>query len=219
MRVVSLITACIMNRSLMEFAWMDTAAGDPAENLRLDEELLDEGKAIVRIWESNRECVVLGHASRPERDLHLDVCERARIAVLRRCSGGGAVVLGPGCLNYSIVLPLAAQPKWRDVRYSLVWAMDRMRRALALPGLRCEGDSDLALNRRKVSGNAQRRTHRAILHHGTLLYNFDPARAERFLKPPHCEPRYRGGRSHRDFLGNLPLTADEIRRRLAAAWC
>ena len=49
--------------------------------------------------------------------------------------------------------------------------------------------------------------------------NFDGTRAERFLKPPLREPHYRAGRTNGDFLGNLPLTADEIKRRLVNAWC
>jgi lipoate-protein ligase A len=59
----------------------------------------------------------------------------------------------------------------------------------------------------------------AILHHGTLLYNFEASRAERFLKPPQREPRYRAGRGHTEFLGNLPLTAGQIRERLREGWC
>jgi lipoate---protein ligase len=203
----------------MDFAWINTAANDPIGNLRLDEELLDQGAAVLRTWESGLDCVVIGHTGRPERDVHVEACARENVPILRRSSGGGAVLLGPGCLNYSLILPLAWQPKLRDVRYSLAWAMGRMRAALALPELRCVGDCDLAIGSRKVSGNAQRRTQHAILHHGTLLYDFDAARAERFLKPPQREPAYRGGRSHADFLGNLPLTAVEIRRRLVAAWC
>lgn len=199
--------------------WLDVAPADPSENLRLDEELLRKGEGVLRTWETARECVVLGHAGEPERDVHLAACRRSGIPVLRRCSGGGAVLLGPGCLNYSLVLPLEWKPRWRDVRYSLLWAMSRMLQALAVPELRREGQCDLALNRRKVSGNAQRRTHHAILHHGTLLYNFDGMRPERFLKPPLREPHYRAGRTHRDFLGNLPLTDDEIKRRLVKAWC
>jgi lipoate-protein ligase A len=181
--------------------------------------LLGEGKAVLRLWETPRECVVLGRSGRVERDVNLSECRRSGVVVLRRCSGGGAVLLGPGCLNYALVLPLAWDPRWRDVRYSLSWTMERMRRALAVPELRCKGESDLALRGRKVSGNAQRRTQRAILHHGTLLYDFDVTRPERFLTAPHREPLYRAGRPHRDFLGNLPLTADEIRRRLIDAWC
>jgi len=201
------------------FAWLDVTLAGPCENLRFDEELLLDGKGVLRLWESSQECVVLGQSGHPERDVHLDECRRSDVPVLRRSSGGGAVLLGPGCLNYSLVIPLAWRPKCRDVRYSLSWIMSRMRLALGLPELRCEGQSDLALNGKKVSGNAQRRTHDAILHHGTLLYKFDATRAELFLKVPVREPRYRSGRSHREFLGNLPLSRGEIQRRLREAWC
>lgn len=129
------------------------------------------------------------------------------------------MLLGPGCLNYSLVLPLAFNPKWRDVRYSLRWVLTRTQRALGIAGLQIEGDCDLALQGRKISGNAQRRTQQAILHHGTLLYNFDVTRPEDFLKAPYRQPRYRAERSHRDFLGNLPLNAGEIRQRMVMAWC
>jgi lipoate-protein ligase A len=199
--------------------WLDVTLAGQDENLRLDEELLAAGRGVLRTWEAPGECVVLGHAGRPERDIYVDECRRAGIPVLRRCSGGGAVLLGPGCLNYTLVLPLEQDAKLRDVRYSLRWVMGRVRRALAVPDLREEGHCDLALQQRKVSGSAQRRTYGAILHHGTLLYNFDSARAERFLKPPARAPRYRAGRGHREFLGNLPLTRAEIEARLVKAWC
>jgi lipoate-protein ligase A len=200
------------------FRWLDVAFTNPHENLRLDEELLAEGKGVLRVWESSQECVVLGQAGELERDVRLDECRRAGVPVLRRCSGGGAVLLGPGCLSYSLIMPLAWRPQCRDVRYSMKWIMSRMQRALELPELRCEGQSDLALNGRKVSGNAQRRTCSAILHHGTLLYNFDAARPEMFLKTPVRAPGYRKGRSHCEFLGNLPFTAGELRRRVFEAW-
>jgi lipoate-protein ligase A len=116
-------------------------------------------------------------------------------------------------------LPLAWNSAWRDVRHSLHWTMGRIRRALPIPDLRHEGDCDLALHARKVSGNAQRRTQSTILHHGTILYAFDASRVERFLRPPCRQPQYRAGRSHSDFLGNVPLDARQIRERLSDAWC
>jgi lipoate---protein ligase len=198
---------------------VDVSLENPSDNLRLDEELLAAGNGALRLWESTQECVVLGQSSRLDCDVNLDACRKGAVPVLRRCSGGGAVLLGPGCLNYSLVLPLALNAKWREVRYSLRWVLTRVRRALGVADLRMEGDCDLALQGRKISGNAQRRTQEAILHHGTLLYNFDVTRPEEFLKPPHRQPRYRAERSHRDFLGNLPLNADEIRRRMVTAWC
>jgi len=203
----------------LALSWLDESPADPRENLDLDEALLYEGRGVLRVWEVERECVVLGRAGQPESDVHLVACRRGGVPVLRRCSGGGAVLLGAGCLNYTLVLPLEWDPRWSDVRYSLRWILARMKQAIGLPQLRREEPCDLALDRRKVSGSAQRRTRSAILHHGTLLYKFDAARAERFLKAPARQPRYRAGRSHRDFLGNLPMTAAELRRRLAEGWC
>ena len=195
--------------------WIDLSLPDPATNLQLDEQLLLEGTGVLRVWESASECVVMGQSGREEREVY----EPIEVPVLKRCSGGGTVVLGPGCLNYAVVLPLEWDPSWRDVAFSLRWVMERMRTALALPGLRMAGHCDLALHGRKVSGNAQRRTRQAILHHGTLLYDFDLSRVERLLRLPARRPAYRGERGHGEFLANLPLSALELKRRLAAAWC
>jgi lipoate-protein ligase A len=201
------------------FTWQEAAPANPIENLQLDEHLLAAGNAALRVWESAAECVVLGKSGRAERDVHVDACRRAGVEVLRRCSGGGAVLLGRGCLNYSLVIPLAAYPVFRDIGYSMSRIAEAVARALGVPGLRYEGQSDLSIAGRKVSGSAQRRTQTAILHHGTLLYDFDMERVELFLKPPVREPSYRAGRSHREFLGNLPISADQIRRRLREALC
>jgi lipoate-protein ligase A len=74
----------------------------------------------------------------------------------------------------------------------------------------------LVVDGRKVSGNAQRRGRRALLHHGTLLYAFDPALAERYLREPRRRPPYRATRTHAEFMGNLPLSADALRVRAEA---
>ena len=199
--------------------WLDLTFPEPLENLRFDEELLARAQPVLRVWESSRPCVVLGQSSRPERDVHLAECQRESIPVHRRCSGGGAVVIGPGCLNYSLVVPLSWDPRLHDLTYCLSYMTTRMRIALGVEGLREEGICDLALNGRKVSGNAQRRTKEAFLHHGTLLYDFDAALPARLLKPPPRQPPYRANRPDTEFLANLPLDVVEIKRRLAQAWC
>lgn len=195
--------------------FLDLSLPEPEANLRLDEELLAAGEGVLRVWEMPRECVVMGQSGRAERE----VWPAEGVPVLRRSSGGGTVVLGPGCLNYSLVVPLAWEPLWRDVAASMCGVMERMVAALGVPGLRVAGLSDLALDGRKVSGNAQRRAREAFLHHGTLLYGFDAARAERLLRMPARQPAYRAGRGHEAFLGNLPLGAEEIKARLRAEWC
>lgn len=77
-----------------------------------------------------------------------------------------------------------------------------------------EGISDLALDGRKVSGNAQRRSSAAVLHHGTVLCGFNVGRVGRYLRRPQKEPAYRAGRGHEEFLTNLPVGVDVIRRGL-----
>ena len=78
--------------------------------------------------------------------------------------------------------------------------------------------SDLVCAGRKVSGNSQRRTARAVLHHGTLLYDFNAELAGRYLLEPKRQPAYRRDRTHAQFLGNLPFSAREIEQRVAEAW-
>src|SRR5215472_8612198 len=89
--------------------YCDVTWSSPEENLAFDEALLDFCDAgqcpeLLRVWEPPCYFVVLGYANRSSTEVHLDFCHRNTIPVLRRCSGGGAVLQGPGCLNYSLIL-------------------------------------------------------------------------------------------------------------------
>jgi lipoate-protein ligase A len=195
---------------------------DPIPGLAPDRALFQAlesagGEESLRVWESPSPVVVLGRGGVAARDVNLDACAADDVPIARRDSGGGAVVLGPGCLNYSLLLSLDRRPWLRDVRASyqeiLGWLID----ALPIPALEIQGGSDLVLDGRKVSGNAQRRGARALLHHGTLLYAFDAHLSERYLKEPVRRPAYRGERRHTEFLGNLPLSGKEIAEMLERA--
>jgi lipoate-protein ligase A len=192
---------------------------DPLPDLALDAALFRAlesaaGPEALRVWESPVPVVVLGRSGAIARDVEADACAADGVAIVRRDSGGGAVVLGPGCLNYSLVLSLERRPQLRDVRASYRQILEWLVRALAVPGLAIQGGSDLSMGGRKVSGNAQRRGARALLHHGTLLYAFDARAAQRYLKEPLRRPDYRGDRRHAEFLGNLPLSGRQIRDAL-----
>jgi lipoate-protein ligase A len=173
------------------------------------------GQESLRFWESPVPVMVLGRSGVIARDIDEEACVAAGIEILRRDSGGGAVLLGPGCLNYSLVLALDRHPELRDVRASYRRILGWVIAALAVPELEINGLSDLALTGKKVSGNAQRRGAKALLHHGTLLYGFDPRVLERYLKMPARQPDYRRSRGHSAFVGNLPLSASEIINRLS----
>jgi lipoate-protein ligase A len=179
-------------------------AGNPAETLR--------------IWQTSTPTVVLGRSPRAPDDIVENACRADRVPVVRRLTGGGAVVLGPGCLNYAVVLSLSDRPLLANVGESFEWILRRITSALDVRDLAVAGQTDLALAGRKVSGNAQRRGRRMLLHHGTLLHAFDASLASRYLEEPARQPAYRASRPHRDFLTNLPLSSAEIISRLRAVW-
>jgi lipoate---protein ligase len=189
------------------------------EHLRQDWQLflrLEAGESAgpVRIWETLRPVVVVGRSTSIADHVILDACRADDVQVVRRFSGGGTVVLGPGCLNYAVALPLVSRPELQNVQASFGTILGAIAAALGVTGLSIEGTTDLALEGRKVSGNAQRRGRRALLQHGTLLYDFDPALAARYLREPGRQPAYRACRPHASFLGNLPLTGRELRARI-----
>lgn len=203
----------------------------PAANLALDEALLDAAETghldadALRLWESPAPCVVLGRSSPPS-EVRIDACEAAGVAVLQRTSGGGAVAIGPGCLMYALVLDRELHPELSSINGAHRFVLSRLAEALAplAPGVVCAGTSDLALQidagqpLRKFSGNSLRARRGHVLYHGTLLYDFQLSNIARWLGPPTREPDYRAGRSHDEFVTNLPVANETLVAALSAAW-
>ena len=198
----------------------------PEENLACDEALLEEaetrdGPGVLRFWESPRHFVVLGYANKAAEEVDLDACRAQGVPILRRCSGGGTVLQGPGCLNYSLVLPLDAASPLASISSANRFILERHRNALAaatgLP-ITMEGHTDLALGGRKFSGNAQRRKRTHLLFHGGFLLDFDLRLLTTLLRMPPRQPDYRRSRSHADFLTRLETTRDVVHAALRQAW-
>jgi lipoate---protein ligase len=204
--------------------FLDLTLPSAAENLALDEALLLGAEAgggeALRVWEWPHPAVVLGAGCRLAEDVDEGACRADGVPVLRRSSGGGTVLLGGGCLLYSLVLAYQRDPALAEIRPSYQYILDRIGRALAegVGEVEPAGVSDLAVGGRKFSGNAQQRKRSHLLHHGTLLYAFDLDRVARYLREPPRQPAYRAGRPHRAFLCNLPLPGEELKRRLRRAW-
>jgi len=217
-------------------AWMRGAAaggGDPAggpagvtrwlaadlacveEELALDEALLEEAHEgrllapVVRTWVAPEPTVVVGSSSRIDDEVDRAACRSLGCRILRRPSGGLTVVLGPGCVMWSVVMPLVGPAPAIERIHAAV--LDPLAVALAATGRPVvrRGSSDLAVatgdGERKVSGNALRVRRGGVLYHGTLLDDFDLDLVGRVLRHPPREPAYRGGRSHGSFLANLGL--------------
>jgi len=207
------------------FRLLDLTLPSPVENLALDEALLDEmeeqgGDPVLRFWESDCCFVVLGRSSRAGDDVHVAACERDGVAILRRISGGGSVLQGPGCLSYALIVRQNWYPDLGDIRATNRFILDRIASAIRRwesETIFC-GISDLAVGERKISGNAQRRTRRSLLFHGTLLYGMGGELIARYLKHPARQPTYRHDRPHEEFVRTIDAKPEELKQALALAW-
>jgi lipoate---protein ligase len=205
---------------------LDLTLPTPAENLALDEALLEAAEAgelneeILRLWESPQPLVVIGRSSRSTEEVDLPACDAVKVPVLRRSSGGGAVVAGRGCLLYAVVQRYAGREHLRllDEVHRQVLGTVRPAIGSLAGGVEHLGTCDLAIGGRKFSGNAVRCKRDHFLYHGTLLYDFDLSLIERLLRSPPRQPAYRSSRSHLDFVMNLDVSVTNLRQAIATAF-
>lgn len=198
----------------------------PCQDLACDEVLIDLCKEgydheILRFWEPSQYFVVLGYSSKIKDDVDLLFCRENGIPVIRRCSGGGTVLQGPGCLNYSLILKMANSPPLKTIIDTYSFVMTRHKEAVQAilnKKVEIQGRSDLALGLRKFSGNAQLRKRKFLLFHGTFLLEFDISLIEKILRMPSKQPQYRDNRSHKDFLTNLNIPSRIMKQALKEAW-
>jgi lipoate---protein ligase len=196
-----------------------------AENLALDEALLvaaEErgGGAVLRVWESWGLTVVLGASSRLRDDVDIDRCRADGVPIARRSSGGGTVVVGPGTLNVTVVLPVDAARGAHAVDTAQSFVLDRIARSIRRlgPPVELKGLGDLTLGDRKFAGSAQRRLRRHFMVHASILYNMQIESIARYTRLPRRQPGYRAQRSHEAFLTNLDLPRADLLAAIRSAW-
>jgi lipoate-protein ligase A len=195
------------------------------DSLACDEALFHHveltGESWLRLWRPGEPTVVLGYANSAASEVDLEFCKLNGIAVNRRISGGGTVVLTKGCLCYSLALPIVANTPFEHINTTNRFIMETTRCALedcTSQPVKVEGVSDLALNGKKFSGNAQKRGRRALLFHGSLLLNADLELISNCLRHPSSEPEWRTNRPHVDFIVNLGWSSSDIENSIADAW-
>ena len=204
---------------------LDLTFPSPEDNLACDDALLESAEEgltgeVLRFWEPRSHFVVVGYSNKVALEVRREACKKQKVPILRRVSGGGTVLQGPGCLNYTLVLALKERPL-SGIRTTNDFVMGKncgALRELAGPEVGVKGLTDLALGNLKFSGNAQRRKKNFVLFHGTFLLDFDFTRIEDLLSMPSAEPDYRQNRAHTAFLTNLNLASGEIKKCLAGAW-
>jgi lipoate---protein ligase len=206
--------------------YIELTLPDPASNLACDEALVELFEArratdgLLRIWEPESHFIVLGHSNRIDSEVDVAACESERLLIFRRLSGGGTVMQGPGCLNYGLILRNGVDIPL-GIAESFQFVLEHHKQCIQEMIGDCvdiAGVSDLVINGRKFSGNAQYRKRRFTLVHGTFLLNLDPAIVARCLRLPSKQPAYRQNRSHDSFMRNLHLDPNNVRKALKTVW-
>ena len=204
----------------------DLTLGTPEENLACDEALLDLCEAggsdeLLRLWALPQYFVVLGYANKADTEVNLPVCRELTVPVLRRCTGGGTILQGPGVLNYSLFLRIENSGPVHSIPGTNKFVLERHRDALAalvMAPVEWQGQTDLAIGGLKFAGNAQRRRRRFLLFHGSFLLHLDIGLLAKILPQPSRQPDYRVNRSHSEFLINLNVHDHAIKAALSKAW-
>lgn len=169
--------------------FLDLKVNDAYTNMATDEALTkskgEGGVDTLRFYRWNPSAVTLGYFQSVEDEVDLNALKRYGIALNRRISGGGAVLnSAEGEITYSIVLdgedPRISDDPTESYRYLCHGIIE------GLANLGIEADfkpiNDIIVGPKKISGNAQIRRYGAVLHHGTILVDFDAKQMFSVLK-------------------------------------
>jgi lipoate---protein ligase len=166
-----------------DFAWelVHDPAVSPRMNLALDEVLtarVGDGRRAptLRIWEWNESAVVIGSFQSLRNEVDPDGARRHGFDVVRRISGGGAMLMAAGqIITYSLYVPasLVAGMSFAD---SYAFLDDWVLQGLRSMGIDATYQplNDIASPSGKIGGAAQKRlANGGVLHHVTMSYDMD----------------------------------------------
>jgi len=186
------------------------------EQLQIEEQLLrtsNENYCLLNA--GTKPAVVMGISSKAEEMLQPSFFEQTEIALIKRYSGGGTVIVDEMTLFFSLI---CNKSDWDCAPYPepIMRSIEPLLQH-ALPSLRLH-QNDFVIGERKCAGNAQMITKDRFVHHICFLWDYKKERMD-YLKMPSRQPDYRGKRAHSDFLYPLKneLRFEELKSRLTLA--
>lgn len=198
-----------------EWRFLNTGFGNAIFNMALDEVLargVCDGKPCLRVFRWKPPAVSFGYAQQISRDIDPDACARAGVDIVRRPTGGRAVLhwneltYAVACREDDPLLGGTIQDVYRSISQCLVAGVRSLGvdarfepghtpvpsprgRDLVSPCFSSTSQYEVTLGGRKLIGSAQRRFGGAILQHGSLLIGPEHKRIIDLLPPGH--PRLR----------------------------
>lgn len=191
--------------------------------------LPDNPEPALWWFDVERPALVLGSAQTAS---HVDAaaCARHDVEIVRRRSGGGAVLLLPGQVAWFDIIIPRGHAQWdTDIARAAWWVGETVAHAIGDPTLEVHrgglvrsnwssvvcfagvGPGELTRDGRKVLGLSQRRTRSAIRYQCAVYRGWDPDRLHELLAEP------RPGRDElAEMVGTAPLTLEALSTSLSA---
>ena len=164
---------------------LETGCNPGAWNMALDEALLtnlvDHDTPILRLYGWQPPCVSIGYFQSMEEEVDVLKCINMGVDVVRRITGGGAV-LHEFELTYTFITknyPANILESYHLICEPVVLCLDRLGYSARYVPL-----NDIVVVNKKVSGNAQTRKNNILLQHGTILLAVDVEKMFSMLKVP-----------------------------------
>ena len=170
------------------------------DQLVLEEALLRNGDAQYCILNTGSSpACILGKSNRIEDLVYIENPLLQKMPILRRFSGGGAVVIDEGTVFLSFVFSQKQMPCAYDPQSVLEYIAHILRPVL--PDIKVH-EQDFVIDGKKIGGNAQSFSKDRMVHHVSLLYNYSQEYMN-ILKIPQKQPNYRGNRTHENFCTTI----------------
>ena len=161
----------------------------------------------IRFYGWKPAAVSLGYFQHGEKEIDFTACKERGIDIVRRLTGGRAV-LHQNELTYSIIvgedypeIPKTITASYRYLSKGLLLGLDKLgitaemtkpvasygqhfRKPASAACFDAPSSYELTINRRKLIGSAQVRKHGVILQHGSILLDFSPSELASILLLP-----------------------------------
>ena len=162
---------------------LETGYNNAAFNMAIDEALIENigDVPILRIYGWSPGAVSIGYFQSIQEEVDLEKCSKIGVDVVRRLTGGGAV-LHEFELTYSFITkqyPQNIMESYSWICEAIVVSINRLGFDASFIPL-----NDIVVKGKKVSGSAQTRRKGVLLQHGTVLLGVDVDKMFCVLKVP-----------------------------------
>jgi len=174
----------------MDFRFIKDGFHDAFTNMAIDEAIMKNciklGKPTIRFYGWKPSAISIGYFQSLEDEVELQKCKELGIDFVRRITGGGAVfhdcelTYSFVCSEDSNIVPKNILESYQKICNGLILGFKELELEAKFVPL-----NDIAMNGKKISGNAQTRREKVVLQHGTIILKVDVDKMFSILKVPN----------------------------------